>query len=223
MQSSYLPWKGYFDLIRAVDEFILLDDVQFTRRDWRSRNRIKTKDGPAWLSLPIASKGRYLQAIRDTRIADADWGHAHWARIRNSYARAPFFDTYAPRFQPLFEQPPSNRLSIVNHAFITATCHALGISTPLSWSFDYPTRPERNQRLIDVCLATGATEYLSGPSARSYLDEAAFNAAGIAVRFVDYSGYPEYAQPHPPFDHAVTALDLLFSEGPDALRYMKAL
>ena len=91
VQSSYVPWKGYFDLIRASDEFILLDDVQFTKRDWRSRNRIKTQHGPAWLTIPVRTKGLYRQLIQDTYVSDPRWGEAHWATLRASYARAPFF------------------------------------------------------------------------------------------------------------------------------------
>jgi len=221
VQSSYIPWKGYFDLIRAVDEFILLDEVQFTKRDWRSRNRIKTKDGVAWLTIPVESKGKYDQRICDTVIAAPGWGMRHWRTLSSAYARAGFFTTYAPAFEAFYSAPSSDRLSLVNRALIDAICCALGITTPIRWSTDYDARDGRNTRLIDLCAAAGATGYLSGPAARSYLDEPAFAAAGIEVRFADYSGYPEYPQLHPPFEHAVSALDLLFCTGPRALEYMK--
>ena len=221
VQSSYIPWKGYFDLIRAVDEFILLDDVQFTRRDWRSRNRIKTKDGVAWLTVPVASKGKYDQRICDTTIASADWGVRHWRTLSGAYARTEGFTTYASVFEPIFLQPPSDHLSLVNRALIEATCQALGITTPIRWSTDYPSRAGRNERLIDLCVAAGATMYLSGPAARSYMDEQAFAAAGVTVQFADYSDYPEYPQPYPPFEHTVSVLDLLFCTGSRALEYMK--
>jgi hypothetical protein len=221
VQSSYIPWKGYFDLIRAVDEFILLDDVQFTRRDWRSRNRIKTKDGLAWLTIPVASKGKYDQRICDTLIASPEWGARHWRTLSGAYARSDAFATYAPRFEALFLQPPSDHLSVVNRVLIEAICGALGIATPIRWSTDYHARPGRNERLIDLCVAAGATMYLSGPAARSYIDEEAFGAAGVAVRFADFSGYPEYPQPYPPFEHGVSALDLLFCTGAQAFDYMK--
>lgn len=221
VQSSYIPWKGYFDLIRAVDEFVLLDDVQFTKRDWRSRNRIKTKDGLLWLSVPVITKGRYEQRISETVISDPAWGLRHWQTLHSAYTRTEFFAAYAPAFEALYRDPPSDHLSIVNRALIETTCAALGITTPIRWSTDYPSRSGRNERLIDLCVATGATWYLSGAAAQSYLDEAAFAAAGIKVRFADYSGYPEYAQPYPPFEHAVSALDLLFSTGPHAQQYMK--
>jgi hypothetical protein len=221
IQSSYVPWKGYFDLIRAADQFVLLDDVQFTKRDWRSRNRIKTAAGPSWLSIPVHTKGRYLQRIRDVTIAERDWGGRHWDTIRRSYARAPYFETYAARFEALYLQPVSDRLSDVNRSFIDAICRGLGITTPIGWSSEFASRDGRNERLIDICVACGATDYLSGPSASSYLDRDAFRAAGITIHIADYAGYAEYPQPHPPFEHAVSALDLLFCTGPKAIDYMK--
>ena len=220
VQSSYIPWKGYFDLIRAVDEFILLDDVQFTKRDWRSRNRIKTKDGVNWLSIPVNTKGRQLQTIAETTIADPSWARRHWKSIESAYARTPFFDAYAGPFAAFYGNPGSDKLSGVNHALIQETCRALGITTSITWSSALDAATGRNQRLIDICVKVGATEYLSGPNARGYIDEAAFKAAGVGVTFADYSGYVEYEQPYPPFDHAVSALDLLFCTGPQAVNHM---
>jgi hypothetical protein len=219
VQSSYIPWKGYFDLIRAVDEFILLDDVQFTRRDWRSRNRIKTKDGLAWLTIPVHDRGRST-TIQEATISDPGWAMRHWLTIRGAYARTPFFSQYGPLFESLYVSPASDRLSQINHSFITAISGALGIATPITWSSAYDPPPGRNERLIHICLKAGATDYLSGPNARGYLDEAAFAAAGIGVRFANYEGYQEYPQPHPPFAHAVTALDLLFCTGSHATEHM---
>lgn len=223
VQSSYIPWKGYFDLIRACDEFILLDDVQFTRRDWRSRNRIKTKDGVAWLSLPVHSKGRYLQRIDEVTVSDPAWGRDHWTRIEASYGRTPHFAACAAALAPLFLAPASDRLSRINQALIAAVCRMLGITTRITWSMDYAARQGRNERLIDLCVQAGATQYLSGPSAGAYMDLGAFAAAGIEVQFADYTGYPEYPQPYPPFEHTVSIIDLLCCAGPDALRYMKTL
>jgi hypothetical protein len=223
VQSSYIPWKGYFDLIRAADEFILLDDVQFTKRDWRSRNRIKTKDGLCWLTIPVHSKGRFEQRIIDTTISDAAWSERHWDTIHGAYARAPYFDDYAPQLRQAYERLSSDRLSDVNRSLIETLCRMLGITTPIRWSSEYHPREGRNERLIDLCVKTGATDYLSGPSARGYVDESAFAGAGVAVHFVDYSGYREYPQPHPPFEHAVSVLDLLFCTGPAASDYMKDL
>jgi WbqC-like protein family len=224
VQSSYIPWKGYFDLIRAVDAFILLDDVQFTRRDWRSRNQIKTRQGLTWLTIPVRSKGLYLQRIEETRVSDGGWAAKHWATLRASYARTPFFPKYAEALERVYtELADEERLSAINHRLMTTVCGMLGIETPITWSTDYGAPEGKNERLVDLCTKVGATEYLSGPNARGYIDERLFAEAGVTVRFADYSGYPEYPQPFPPFEHHVSVLDLLFSTGPDATKYMKTL
>jgi len=184
VQSSYIPWKGYFDLIRAADEFILLDDVQFTKRDWRSRNRIKTQHGPAWLTIPVRTKGLYTQLIQDAYVSDTRWGEAHWATLRASYGRAPFFREYEERIAALYEaRGDEERLSDVNLRFINIICGLLGITTPIRWSTDYGAPAGKNERLIELCRKAGATDYLSGPNARGYLNEAQFAASGIRVQF----------------------------------------
>ena len=222
IQSNYIPWKGYFDAINAVDEFVLLDDAQYTRRDWRNRNRIKTAAGEVrWLTVPVAVKGRYTQRIDETRISDPRFGERHWRTLQHAYGRAPWFGPVAEWLAPLYLERAYERLSDCNRALLQAVCDALGIGTPLSWSTDYGVGGARSERLIALCRATGADEYLSGPAARTYLDEAAFAAAGIRVRWIDYDGYPPYEQFAPPFEHRVSILDLLFHTGPDAPRYMK--
>ena len=224
VQSSYIPWKGYFDLIRAADEFILLDDVQFTKRDWRSRNRIKTQHGPAWLTIPVRTKGLYTQLIQDTYVSESRWREEHFATLRASYSRAPFFRNFLETLALLYRpREGEERLSDVNLRFINIICGLLGITTPIRWSTDYGAPAGKNERLIELCRKAGATDYLSGPNARGYLNEAQFAASGIRVQFADYSGYPEYPQPWPPFEHHVSVLDLLFSVGLDAPHYLKAL
>ncbi len=224
VQSCYVPWKGYFDLINRVDEFILYDDRQFTRRDWRSRNRIKTPQGVAWLSIPVAVKGRYHQRIDETEVADPDWAERHWKTLVHSYSAAPAFREYASSIEGMYEQASrENLLSRINRCFIDGVCEILGIDTPRSWSTDYAASGERTARLVSLCQATGASRYLSGPTAREYLDEAAFAEAGIVLEYADYTGYPEYEQLYPPFEHAVTILDLIFHVGSEAPHYLKSL
>jgi hypothetical protein len=224
VQSSYIPWKGYFDLIRAVDEFVLLDDVQFTRRDWRSRNRIKTPQGLRWLTVPVEVSGRYTQRIDEARVADRHWAEQHWSALRHAYGRAPCFREVGSVFERVYEELAGvEHLSLVNRRLIEVVCCALDIRTPLSWSTDYASDAGRNDRLLSICRAAGASTYLSGPSARAYLDVGRFEAAGVSVRFVDYAGYPEYPQIHGPFEHAVTVLDLLFHLGERAPSYLRAL
>jgi len=222
VQSSYIPWKGYFDLIHSADLFVIYDDVQYTRRDWRNRNRIKTHDGLQWLTIPVEVKGHYHARIRDIRVSDADWGARHLTRVRHAYARAPFLDTYASVLEDLYLKTDSTLLSEINYRFLSTLARLLGIATPLRWSHDYRLVDGRTERLLDLCLQTGARRYLSGPSARAYLDEALFERHGIEVVYADYSGYPEYPQLFPPFEHGVSVLDLLLNVGPEAPRYMKS-
>lgn len=221
LQSSYIPWKGYFDLIAAADEFILLDDVQYTRRDWRNRNRIRTASGTQWLTIPVEVKGRYHQSIRDTCVSDPAWASSHWRRLTQAYARAPYFDAYRGRFEALYLGMTEPSLSLINRAFIEAICQILGIARRISWSMDYPLHVGRTERLVGLCRAVGATRYLSGPSASTYIDPRRFDEAGIQLAYFGYDGYPEYTQVHGGFEHAVSILDLIFNTGPDAIRYMK--
>jgi WbqC-like protein len=218
VQSSYIPWRGYFDLIRKVDEFILYDDVQYTRRDWRNRNQIKTKDGLLWLSIPVEVKGKFTQAIKDVCIMDASWKDRHFKSIAAAYARTPHFREYRDCLEDLYRGATSRRLSEVNRRFIEGLAKILGITTRLSWSMDYELPEGRGERLVALCRQAGATSYLSGPSARGYIEQDAplFAEAGIEVGFIDYSGYGEYPQLYPPFEQRVSVIDLILNAGPSA-------
>jgi len=224
LQSAYIPWKGYFDLIRSVDEFVFYDDTQFTRRDWRSRNRIMTAQGPRWLSIPVEVKGRFHQRIDEAVVADPDWHIGHWRTLHHAYARAPHFAGFSPAIRDAYAELAGERsLSRINRRLVEVVCDTLGIRTPLRCSSEYPRHDGRNERLLGICLAAGAGAYLSGPSARAYLDVELFSRAGVQVVFADYDGYPEYPQGPAPFEHGVTVLDLLFRTGADALSHMKLL
>lgn len=223
VQSSYIPWKGTFDLIGHADELILLDHVQFTRRDWRNRNRVKTAQGPRWLTIPVQVKGRYEQRIDETRVSDRSWPEQHWRVIEQSYARAERFADHAPVLERLFRDTDEELLSRINHRFLTAVCELLGIGTTISWSTDYEIHGRRTEALLGLCRQAGASVYLSGPSAAAYLDVGRFEEAGVAVRWMDYAGYRDYPQVHPPFVHEVSVVDLLLCAGSEAPRYLKSL
>ena len=222
VQSNYIPWKGYFDLINLVDEFVLFDDMQYTRRDWRNRNLIKTPAGLKWLTIPVAVKGNYFQKIRDTRISDPGWARKHWQSIVHSYSKAKHFTLYRDVFEQLYLGTEETFLSRVNYLFLTAICKILGVNTKFSWSEDYISTEGKTERLVSICKQAGATTYISGPAARDYLEETLFNDAHIFVEYMDYSSYPEYKQLTPPFEHRVSIIDLIFNEGPDATKYMKS-
>jgi hypothetical protein len=223
LQSCYIPWKGFFDLVRRVDEFILYDDAQYTKRDWRNRNRIKTPNGPLWLTIPVETKGKYLDAIKDMRVSDRHWNERHWRSIQASYSRAPYFDRCKPALEELFRGCTSESLSEINFRFISHFCTTLSIPTAITWSMDYKMVDRRTERLVGLCQQAGATEYLTGPAARAYIDASLFAAAGITLTYMDYNGYPEYEQLYPPFDHHVSIIDLLVHVGPDAVAHMLPL
>jgi hypothetical protein len=217
VQSNYIPWKGYFDLIASVDEFVLYDEVQYTKRDWRNRNRIRTRDGTQWLTIPVQVKGRYHQTITETEVVDDRWASQHWRVLKSHYARARFFESLGPKLESLYHQAAALRhLSAINELFLRWICEQLGIRTTVTRSETYPSPGDRNERLVGICTLAGATSYLSGPAARSYLDDEVFRRAGIELRWMAYDGYPEYRQMHgPPFVHEVTILDLLLNVGPE--------
>jgi hypothetical protein len=219
VQSNYIPWKGYFDLINMVDEFILYDNVQYTRRDWRNRNLLKTKNGARWVTIPVIHTS-LSQEIRETRTANSIWRRKHWESICHSYAKAAFFKTYKEMFEELYMGDDEVYLSQINYTFIRAINNILGITTKISRSGDYElTEAGKTERLVRLCKQAGATEYLSGPAAKAYLDESLFTAEGISVSWMNYNGYPEYRQLFcPPFIHNVSIIDLVLNEGAEGAK-----
>ena len=220
-QSNYIPWKGYFDLIAAVDELVLLDNVQYTRRDWRNRNIIKTAHGARWLTIPVKTRGLYQQTIEETVASNDDWREDHWLAVKQSYERARCFSDFAVSVRALYLGSTERHLSKINLEFLVALCRKLGIQTPLSSASEYATDGTKTARLIGICRSARATHYLSGPAAKAYIEPEQFEEAGIVLEYMDYSGYPEYHQLHGTFDHHVTVLDLLFNEGSEAQGYLK--
>ena len=221
LQSNYIPWKGYFDMIAAVDEFILYDDMQYTRRDWRNRNQIKTPQGVQWLTVPVLVKGKYHQKIRETEIDGTDWADSHWKAISINYRRTPHFDEIAAWLQPLYLVETYTHVSQLNRHLIEAICNYLGITTVIKNSWDYALLDGKTERLADLCVQGAATEYISGPSAKTYVQEQVFSDLGIKLTWFDYAGYPEYPQSWGDFTHGVTILDLLFNCGKESHRYMR--
>jgi hypothetical protein len=221
VQSNYIPWKGYFDMIAAVDEFILYDDMQYTRRDWRNRNQIKTPQGAQWLTIPVLVKGKYHQKIRDTEIDGSEWAQTHWKALEQNYRRAAHFPEIAAWLEPLYLQESDSFLTPLNRRFIEAICKYLDIGTIIKNSWDYTLCDGKTERLVDLCVQAGATEYISGPAAKDYVDAQLFEQNNIQLTWFDYSGYPVYPQLWGEFSHGVTILDLLFNCGKEARKYMR--
>jgi hypothetical protein len=224
VQSCYIPWKGYFDMMARVDQFVLFDDVQFTKRDWRNRNVIKAPNGLQWLTIPVATKAKFEQRICDTEIADPTWARRHWSAIISAYAKAPGFREVAEPIEELYRRAAEEpSLSRVNHLFLVGLAGLLGIRTPMTWSMDHGGTGRKTERLVELCRAVGATDYLSGPSAKAYLDEAQFAAHGMEVSYMEYGQYTNYPQLHGAFEHAVSVIDLLAALGREAGRHLAAV
>jgi hypothetical protein len=221
LQSNYIPWKGYFDLINMVDEFILYDDMQYTKNDWRNRNKIQTKQGVQWLTIPVSQES-LEQKIIDTKVTDKKWNVKHWRTLSQCYAKAPYFKEYKAVFEDFFLSCDEVYLSKINFELINIINHILGIKTTIRLSSEFDMIEGQTAKLLDICKQTGANTYLSGPAAKGYFDEDLARRMGINVEWMDYSDYSEYKQLHQPFVHGVTILDLIFNEGPNATKFMKS-
>ena len=220
LQSNYIPWRGYFDLISDVDVLVIYDDVQYTKNDWRNRNRIKTPTGERWLSVPV--RHAFLgQPIDSVEIADEQpWRRIHREALRANYARAAYFAEIAPGLFSALDSSP-DKLTDLNRTLMRWIMDRLKIQTELVDVRRLSAAGHRTERLIDIVRELGGDLYLSGPSAAAYLDVEAFRVAGIGLEYKTYA-YEPYPQLWGNFSGAVSVLDLLFNTGPDAGRHLKS-
>ncbi len=222
LQSNYIPWKGYFDLINSVDDFVVYDDMQYTKRDWRNRNKIQTKDGIKWLTIPVITKNNFKQTIFQTKVENKKWAIRHWETIKRSYSKSPYFQKYKEIFEELYLNSNEDFLSDINYKFLLAINDILGIKTKILTSSDFKLEKEKNERLLGICKDLGADIYISGPVAKSYINEDVFKQENIKLEWMNYDNYLEYNQLYSPFEHKVSILDLIFNEGDNASLYMKS-
>jgi hypothetical protein len=221
LQPSYIPWRGYFHQVQKADVFVFYDCVQYDDRGWRNRNRIKTGAGLQWLTIPVYSKGAQTQAIpiKDVRIVrDQPWSRKHWAALVQNYGKAPFFERYAPMLEKFYGRS-DEMLADFTCELTVALARELGLETRFVRSSTLPAQGTKTDRLLSILGHLGAKHYISGPSAKEYMELDKFEAAGIGVEFVTYS-YPEYPQLHGAFEPTVTILDLIFNTGPEAPKYI---
>jgi len=222
IQSSYIPWKGYFDIIKEVDVFVFLEDVQFTKQDWRNRNKVKTKDGARWLSVPVkASKHHMRQKICEVMVdSNSNWQKKHFYTFQMNCSKARYYANYKYLIEDFYLNKKWQYLSEMNMYMTKKICEALGIEAEFYNSKDFDFEGRRTDKLVNMCRRFGADYYLSGPAAKGYIEPGKFEKAGIVLEYKDYSGYPEYNQLYPPFDHYVTVLDVIFNCGPEAPFYI---
>jgi hypothetical protein len=218
IQSNYIPWVGYFDIINSVDEFVILDEVQYTARDWRNRNRILTPNGLHWLTVPVEStKISRETLIEEVEVKDNGWATSHLDLIRRNYKKAPYFDPVFEVLEKAYSDCNVNKLTSVNQVLLNNIAKLMNISTKFSNSRSYPhLGGTKGDRILEICEAAGSEFYVSGPAARGYLDENKFKKKGVNVVWFDYK-YKSYKKVWGDTDESLSVIDLLFAVGPDCL------
>lgn len=222
MQPTYLPWMGYFDLIDQVDEFVLLDDVEFSRQSWQQRNRIKTANGVQWLTVPVLIKGRSTQKIHETEINLAVKGvEKHKSSIQQSYRKARYFENYYSEFFSILDEKHTH-LSDLNTNLIQWFCEKIGVTTKITKSSSLSVGGEKVDRLIQICEVLEAQCYVSPPGSKIYIDENnLFDPRYISLVYQDYH-HPTYTQLYGEFVSHLSVLDLLFNEGQSSLDIIRS-
>lgn len=211
LQSNYIPWRGYFDLIHDCDRFVFYDEVQFTKNDWRNRNQIYTKNGLQWLTIAVPELSPRLR-ISEVTFAKSDWQQQHLKTLQMAYARAPHFEQLQPALHEFYETRTWNTLSQFNQHSVKWLARYVGIEhTEFLDSAQFDLPKGRVERLLFLLKELKATEYVSGPAAREYLSPSIplFQQAGIEVTFKTYPAYKPYAQFDLPFEPQVSVLDLI--------------
>jgi len=218
LQPSYLPWLGFFEQMMSVDTFVFYDDVQYTKNDWRNRNRIKTKDGFLWLTIPV--KGSTSLQIREVRIDNnQNWQEKHQKTLVQLYSKAPYFEEVLVLFEPLWNKKYEFLLDAVVDS-ITIITEYLNIETKIIFSSEIKVSGNKNEKLINICKTLGASEYYSGLAAQNYLDNELFNRNGINIAFQHYQ-HPLYPQMHGNFVSHLSIIDLLFNCGKKSRQMIK--
>lgn len=222
LQPSYIPWRGFFDQIRRADLFIFYDDVQYDKHGWRNRNQIKTAQGKQWLTIPVHSKGVTEGVpIKEVRIDwSKPWAKIHFKALNFAYAKAPHFASYAPWLASVYERRDEFLADFTIWLTIEIS-RQIGIDHTrfMRSSEIHGIDGQKTGRLIQILKHVGAKHYISGPSARDYVEKEKFEAAGISLEYMEYN-YSPYPQLYPPYDPFVTILDLMFMTGAEALIHM---
>ena len=220
-QSNYIPWKGYFNSISDSNIFVVYDEMQYTKRDWRNRNLIKTPNGLKWLTIPVEVKGKYFQKINETKILNKKWNKSHLDILKQNYKGAKCFNETIDWIEELYMSCSFKYLTDINIHFIVEINKYLNISTNIRFSKDFNLHDDRNTRLINICKELNATDYYSGPAAKSYMDVDLFKENNMKVHYFDYSNFPKYNQLYGDFEHGVSILDLIFNEGVNSVNFLK--
>jgi hypothetical protein len=219
LQSNYIPWKGVFDMINQVDSFVFFEDVDFTKRDWRTRNKIKTPNGIIWLTIPVKKSHRGAKIYEIEIANETDWQDKHFQTITHCYKKSPYFKKYSFLLESIYKEQTWNKLSDFN-IYVTKLISAnLGIKTEFINSKDLDTKGVKDDKIIEICQKLNANYYISGPSAKDYIDNNKFKNQNIKLAYIKYD-YPEYKQLYGEFNHNVSILDVIFNCGENAKEYI---
>lgn len=219
LQSNYLPWKGYFRIIRESDLFIFYDDVKFTKNDWRNRNEIFINYKKTWLSIPVDSKAKKL--INEVSLPNSDWKEQHLRKLYEGYQFSTNFSKVFNFVEAVYFSRDFHLLSDLNKTLIKEIYKEwLAIETPFEDSTDYPLSLKKGERVLELCLQCHADVYISDPAAKTYLNTSSFVKKGIKIDWMDYSNFKKYKQGSKEFVDHISIVDLLFSVGKDAAKYL---
>lgn len=218
LQSNYIPWKGVFDMIDMVDTFVFFDDVDFTKRDWRSRNKIKTANGELWLTVPVKKAPRGTK-IYEIEINNDGWQEKHFKTIRMAYKKSKYFDEYLSLLEEIYMHQTWKNLSELNQFVTKRISELLNIKTQFVNSTELESQGVKDDKLIEICKLLDATTYLSGPAAKDYIDIEKFKRESIGLEYIMYD-YSEYPQLFGEFNHFVSVLDVLFNCGAESPKYI---
>lgn len=213
-QPAYLPWLGYFQRIAVSDAHIVLDQVQFEKNSFTNRNKVRTREGWCWLTVPVKTAGKFgdlpINALGIAR--EKPWASKHWETLRLNYSKAPFFHQHAAFFESIYARP-WEKLSDLTREITAYLLDAFGIGTKLYFGSQMMVSGKKDELVLNLCRELGATVYLSGPLGRNYLREELFREHKISVQYNDYH-HPTYSQVYPGFEPQMAAIDLLFNAGP---------
>lgn len=215
LQPSYLPWLGYFDQLLRCDVFVVYDNVQFDKHGWRNRNRIKTAQGPQWLTVPVRTYKQDWPTNREIAIDNTQhWRKKHLASLRQNYAKAPFFADYIGLFDDLFAREWTTLFDL-NMASFRMLTEALGIVREICFASEMDVEGDPVDRLIAICRQVGANRFFEGAAGKNYIADERFLKAGVTIEYQDYQ-HPVYGQLHGAFVPFLSVVDLLFNCGPES-------
>ena len=220
-QPQYLPWLGFFSKINMSDCFVILDNVQYKKREFQNRNKIRTAKGFIWLTVPVVTKGRFHQKIKEVKIDNSvSWQQKHLRSITTNYGKAKFFKKYSSFLEDIYLKSKWQSLNDLNCHIINYTLKELAIDTKIYTESSLDIEGSSTDRIINICKTLAADTYLSGSGAKAYLEEEKFKASGIGLCYQEFK-HPNYPQAFKDFEPQMSVLDLLLNCGPESRNYLK--